>query len=70
MSYIDCREDEDESLDSMGDYRYDGSDDEYAAMDLVQCQGCGRYAGMHMLGRPHACHIAADGTREEGGTYQ
>jgi hypothetical protein len=38
--------------------------------DLCQCQGCGAYADISKLGEPHFCHKAADGTYEEGGTFQ
>lgn len=39
-------------------------------VDLCQCQGCGAYADISKLGEPHACHRHADGTYEEGGTFQ
>lgn len=39
-------------------------------MDLCQCTGCGAYADISKLGEAHACHRNADGSYEEGGTFQ
>jgi len=41
-----------------------------ASDPLCQCQGCGMWASIRRLGEPHACHRNADGTYEEGGTFQ
>lgn len=38
--------------------------------ELVQCQGCGAIRGSASIGMSHACHRNADGTYEEGGTFQ